>query len=188
MAFRVYTKTGDKGTTALIGGTRVGKDSIRIEAYGTVDELNSHLGVILSYLHQQDPIDQIREIQDRLFTVGSSLATDPNKDTKMKLPDLKEEDVLYLENAIDTMEESLPPLKSFILPGGDAGSAFAHVARCVCRRAERICVHMVNTNEFVAEIVLRYLNRLSDYLFVLGRYMLHQAGGQDLEWKPRIHD
>ena len=136
----------------------------------------------------EEAIRQIREIQDRLFTVGSSLATDPHKDTKMRLPDLKEEDVLYLENAIDTMEESLPPLKSFILPGGDTGAAFAHVARCVCRRAERICVHMVNTNEFVAEIVLRYLNRLSDYLFVLGRYMLHQAGGRDLEWKSRIQD
>lgn len=186
MAFRIYTRTGDKGTTALIGGTRVGKDSLRIEAYGTVDELNAYLGVVLAQLSDNELITWIREIQDRLFTIGSSLATDPSKDTKMKLPDLHAEDILYLEKGIDAMEEELPPLRSFILPGGNMAAASAHVARCVCRRAERICVHMVNNDEFVAETVLQYLNRLSDYLFVLSRYILIKAGGKDLEWKPRI--
>lgn len=186
MAFKVYTKTGDKGTTALIGGTRVGKDSIRIEAYGTVDELNSHIGIILSMTEDEAVTAQLREIQDRLFTVGSSLATDPNKDVKMRTPDLHESDVLYLEESIDKMEEQLPPLKHFVLPGGHVAASHAHVARCVCRRVERICVQMIHTEEYVAEVVLRYLNRLSDYLFVLSRYILIQAGGIEIEWKPRL--
>lgn len=185
MAFKVYTKTGDKGSTALIGGTRVGKDHIRIEAYGTVDELNAQMGVVISYVNEEAMVAVLREIQDRLFTVCSVLATDPNKDIKMSLPDLHEEDVIYLENEIDKMEEVLPPLRKFVLPGGDLGAAFAHVARCVCRRAERICVAMVHNEEPVPEIVLRYLNRLSDFLFVLSRFMLIKAGQQDVEWRAR---
>lgn len=186
MSFKVYTKTGDKGSTGLIGGTRVAKDNIRIEAYGTVDELNSYLGVITDQLGNPAINAWILEIQDRLFTVGSSLATDPNKDTKMKLPDLHESDIEWLEQRIDEMDAVLPPMKSFILPGGHLAASQAHVARCVCRRAERICVHMQNNNEFVAEVVLKYLNRLSDFLFVLSRYIVFQHKGTEIPWRPRM--
>lgn len=186
MAFRVYTKTGDKGTTGLIGGTRVSKDNIRIEAYGTVDELNSQIGFMNDLLADAEVNEWVLEIQDRLFTVGSSLATDPDKDTKMKLPDLKPEDIQWLEQKIDYMDGQLPAMKSFILPGGHPASSAAHVARCVCRRAERICVHMQHIDEFVAQDVLIYLNRLSDFLFVLARYILHKKGGNEIPWRARI--
>jgi len=187
MAFRVYTKTGDKGTTALIGGTRVSKGNIRIEAYGTTDELNSFIGMLSDQLGDDAEITLwIREIQDRLFTIGSTLATDPNKDTKMALPDLHEEDVTWLEGKIDLMEEELPPMRSFILPGGHIAASTAHVCRCVCRRAERICVHMQQNDDFVSELVLKYLNRLSDFLFVLSRYIIHQKGAEEIPWKARV--
>jgi cob(I)alamin adenosyltransferase len=186
MAFRVYTKTGDKGTTGLIGGSRVAKDHIRIEAYGTVDELNSYLGLVSDQCSDTAITHQILEIQDRLFTIGSSLATDPEKAPKMKLPDLNDSDILWLEQRIDEMDDQLPEMKSFILPGGNVAASTAHVARCVCRRAERLCVHMANNNEFVAEQVLKYLNRLSDYLFVLSRFIVHKNGGTEIPWRPRI--
>lgn len=186
MAFRVYTKTGDKGTTGLIGGSRVAKDHIRIEAYGTVDELNSFLGMVADQLSSPAITSQLLEIQDRLFTIGSSLATDPEKAPKMKLPDLHESDIKWLEDRIDEMDDVLPVMKSFILPGGHIAASTTHVARCVCRRAERLCVHMSNNDEFVAEDVLKYLNRLSDYLFVLGRYIVHQNGGTEIPWRPRV--
>jgi cob(I)alamin adenosyltransferase len=186
MSFKVYTKTGDKGSTGLIGGTRVPKDHIRIDAYGTVDELNSVLGVVTDSLGSVAINAWILEIQDRLFTVGSTLATDPHKDTKMKLPDLHESDIAWLEQRIDEMDEVLPPMKSFILPGGHIAASHAHVARCVCRRAERICVHMQNNEEFVPEVVLKYLNRLSDFLFVLSRYIVFQNKGQEIPWRARI--
>jgi cob(I)alamin adenosyltransferase len=186
MSFKVYTKTGDKGSTGLIGGTRVPKDHIRIDAYGTVDELNSFLGVITDQLGDPAINAWVLEIQDRLFTIGSSLATDPHKDTKMKLPDLHETDIAWLEQRIDEMDEVLPPMKSFILPGGHLAASHAHVARCVCRRAERICVHMQNNDEFVAEVVLKYLNRLSDFLFVLSRYIIFQQKGTEIPWRPRM--
>ena len=186
MAFRVYTKTGDKGTTALIGGARVGKDHIRIEAYGTVDELNSVLGLVTDQLGDAEINDWILEIQDRLFTIGSSLATDPGKTPKMKLPDLYDSDIEWLEQKIDLMDDELPQMKSFILPGGHVAASQAHVARCVCRRAERLCVHMQNNEEFVAEDVLKYLNRLSDFLFVLARYIVFKNGGKEIPWRPRL--
>lgn len=186
MSFKVYTKTGDKGSTGLIGGTRVPKDHIRIDAYGTVDELNSVLGVVTDSLGAPAINAWILEIQDRLFTVGSTLATDPHKDTKMKLPDLHESDITWLEQRIDEMDEVLPPMKSFILPGGHVAASHAHVARCVCRRAERICVHMQNNEEFVPEVVLKYLNRLSDFLFVLSRYIVFQNKGEEIPWRPRM--
>ncbi len=186
MAFRVYTKTGDKGTTGLIGGTRVGKDHIRIEAYGTVDELNSQIG-FMNDLLQDDEIQQwVPEVQDRLFTIGSSLATDPNKDTRMKLPDLQESDIKWLESKIDYMDDQLPAMKSFILPGGHVAASAAHIARCVCRRAERIGVHMRNNDEFIVDMVLIYLNRLSDFLFVLSRYIIHKNGASEIPWKARV--
>jgi cob(I)alamin adenosyltransferase len=140
MSFKIYTKTGDSGQTSLIGGTRIPKSHIRIEAYGTVDELNSWIGVIRDHIpHHSDINLFLADIQDRLFTVGSSLACDPLKNQKMSIPDLKSEDITLLEKQMDEMDQSLPVLKNFVLPGGYPPASFCHVARCVCRRAERIC-------------------------------------------------
>src|SRR5688572_29285055 len=140
MAFKIYTKTGDKGNTSLIGGTKVPKSDIRIETYGTTDELNSWIGMINDQLNDEAFKAELKEIQDRLFTIGSSLATDADKETKMKLPDLHNEDIIFLEKKIDTMTAQLPEMKSFILPGGHVSVSSIHIARCVCRRAERLAV------------------------------------------------
>ena len=185
MAFKIYTKTGDNGTTGLIGGTRIPKSHIRIEAYGTVDELNSWIGNISDLIQIQETKNILKEIQDRLFTIGSSLACDPEKDTKMHIPDLKETDIELLENQIDKMNEELPELKHFVLPGGDQAASSCHIVRCVCRRAERICVHMQQENQFIDELVIIYLNRLSDYLFVLSRFILFKNKGVETIWEPR---
>lgn len=192
MSGKIYTKTGDNGHTSLIGGTKVPKSHLRIDCYGTVDELNSHIGLIADHLTlalQNDDErvpEALREIQDRLFTIGSSLATDPEKEPKMKLPDLLESDVQHLEAAIDSMTARLRPMRSFILPGGSVEVSAIHVSRCVCRRAERICVAMRESEMFVDDLVIRYLNRLSDYLFVLARYVMKVKGIDEIEWKPRI--
>jgi len=186
MAFKIYTKTGDKGLTSLIGGIRVPKSHIRIESYGTVDELNSYMGMIADMVNNAKISDWIREIQDRLFTIGSVLATSPEKEVKMKLPDLHNEDVHWLELQIDKMNEELPEMRSFILPGGHIASSAAHVARCVCRRAERVCVAMQEQNEEVPELILQYLNRLSDFLFVLSRYIVHINGAEEIPWRARV--
>lgn len=186
MAFKIYTKTGDKGTTSLIGGVRVPKSHIRIESYGTVDELNSYLGMVNDMTQDVLINDWIREIQDRLFTVGSVLATNPDKEVKMKLPDVHESDVIWLEQKIDEMNEELPEMRSFILPGGHVASSTCHVARCVCRRAERICVGMQESGDVVPELIIQYLNRLSDFLFVLARFIAHKNGAEDLPWRPRV--
>ena len=185
MSFKIYTKVGDKGSTSLIGGTKVLKSNIRINSYGTVDELNAHIGLIIDSINDTNCIFILKEIQDRLFTIGSSLACDPNKDIALKIPDLKEGDITILENEIDRMETDLPPLKYFILPGGHTTISNIHIARCVCRRSERICVELKENNEFVEPIVLQYLNRLSDYLFVLARYISLQLNVQEVYWKPR---
>jgi cob(I)alamin adenosyltransferase len=185
MSFKIYTKTGDDGTTSLIGGTRIPKNYIRIEAYGTVDELNSQLGCVYDQCSDEISRTMINEIQDRLFTIGSSLACDPAKETKMIIPDLKAEDITRLEQEIDRMDATLPALKNFILPGGHLGASQCHVARCVCRRAERICVGMQLEQEFVDVMVIQYLNRLSDYLFTLARYILHLNKGTETVWQPR---
>ena len=145
MAFKIYTKTGDKGETSLIGGTRVPKHHVRIETYGTVDELNSYIGLIRDQDIDKHSIAILLEIQDRLFTIGSSLASDPEK-SKMKIPDLKEEDIQLLEKEIDKMNESLPEMRSFVLPGGHTTVSYCHIARCVCRRAERICILLKENN------------------------------------------
>lgn len=187
MAFKIYTKTGDQGKTALIGGTKVAKSHIRIESYGTTDELNSCIGLVNDYLTDETSKTSLKEIQDRLFTIGSSLACDPDKEPMMKIPDLKEEDVLFLENEIDRMNETLPEMKSFILPGGHVAVSSTHIARCVCRRAERLCVNMQQHDLFVDPLVIKYLNRLSDYLFVLARYTGHLLGVKEIAWKPRIN-
>ena len=187
---KVYTKTGDSGTTALFGGTRVSKHHIRIESYGTVDELNSHIGLIrdqeISNLYKNVLI----EVQDRLFTVGAILATPPDKETlKNGQPRLQNlgiiaSDIELLENEIDTMEEALPPMTHFVLPGGHTTVSYCHIARCVCRRAERLAVHL-NDIEPTDEFVIMYLNRLSDYLFVLARKLSFDLKADEVKWIPR---
>lgn len=187
MALKIYTKTGDLGKTSLIGGTKVPKSHLRIESYGTVDELNSYIGLVSDHLTDEASKSILKEIQDRLFTVGSSLACDPDKAPLMKIPDLKETDVVFLENEIDKMNEVLPPMKFFILPGGHPAVSVAHVARCVCRRAERLCVNMQEHELFVDQLVIKYINRLSDYLFVLSRYIGHLLNVPEISWKPRTN-
>lgn len=187
MALKIYTKTGDLGKTSLIGGTKVPKSNIRIEAYGTIDELNSYIGLVSDHLTHQHSKAVLKEIQDRLFTIGSSLACDPEKEPALKIPDLKETDIVFLEKEIDMMNGELTPMKSFILPGGHVSVSTAHVTRCVCRRAERLCVNMQENSLFVDPLVIKYLNRLSDYLFVLARYIGHLLGVEDIPWKPRVN-
>ncbi len=192
MAMKIYTKTGDKGTTSLIGGTKVPKSHLRIEAYGTVDELNSYIGLCKDLLTDAQGQKILLEVQDRLFTIGSSLACDPIKEPKMRIPDLIETDVELLEKEIDRMNEVIPPMKNFILPGGHTTLSHLHIARCVCRRAERCCVRLELVTDpggespEVEEIIIKYLNRLSDYLFVLSRYTGHQANVNEIPWKPRV--
>lgn len=181
---KIYTKKGDEGKTSIIGGTRVSKHHIRIEAYGTVDELNSWIGLLRdqnSYKAQQN---LLIEIQDRLFTIGSLLAADPQK-SKMALPQLSSSDLSLLEGEIDKMEQDLPEMKSFVLPGGDTLVSYCHITRCVCRRAERLTVHL-NELEKIDPIILQYLNRLSDYLFVLSRWIAKVCGATETTWKPKL--
>jgi cob(I)alamin adenosyltransferase len=182
MAFKIYTKTGDKGETGLFGGKRLPKSHLRIEAYGTVDELNSYIGLLRDLSTVQQQKDWLLEIQERLFTLGSSLASDPDK--QMITPDLKAEDIQMMESAIDEMDTALPALKNFILPGGHPNVAHCHIARCVCRRAERRVVALA-LEENVEEIVVQYLNRLSDFLFTLGRKMGQDLGVEEIPWRPR---
>ena len=181
---KIYTKTGDKGLTSLIGGTRVPKSSLRIECYGTVDELNSYIGLVRDQDVNATRRPLLKEIQDRLFTIGASLASDPEK-SKMKIPDLHAEDIALLEQEMDRMNEGLPELRVFVLPGGHQSVSFAHVARCVCRRAERLVIHL-QEDSFVAELVVMYLNRLSDFLFVLSRQMAHELQAEEVKWEPRM--
>jgi cob(I)alamin adenosyltransferase len=185
MAMKIYTKTGDKGTTSLIGGTKVSKAHLRIEAYGTVDELNSYIGLCKDLLSGNNSNAVLQEVQDRLFTMGAALACDPEKETKLKIPDLKEEDIALLEQEIDKMNEQLPPMRSFILPGGHPAVSHIHISRCICRRAERCCVRLEAEQNEVEPIIIKYLNRLSDYLFVLARYTAYQLKSEEIPWKPR---
>lgn len=181
---KLYTKTGDKGTTSLIGGTRVAKSDLRIEAYGTIDELNSYIGLVRDQEVNLVRAGVLKEIQDRLFTVGALLATDPEK-SRMRTPDLHEQDVELLEQEIDAMTAEVPPLRAFVLPGGHPSVSFCHVARCVCRRAERLTIHL-QEHAPVEELIIKYLNRLSDYLFALCRKMTQELGAEEITWKPRV--
>ncbi len=181
---KIYTKTGDKGLTSLIGGTRVPKSSLRIECYGTVDELNSHVGLVRDQEVNAARRPLLKEIQDRLFTIGSALAADPEK-SRMKLPDLLAADVTLLEDEMDRLNAGLPELRAFILPGGHPAVSHTHVARCVCRRAERLVIHL-GEESFVAELVVVYLNRLSDFLFVLSRAMAQELGVEEVTWQARL--
>ncbi len=185
MATKIYTKTGDKGKTSLIGGTKVFKSDIRIETYGTVDELNSYIGLVTDYTPDEHQRSILKKVQDRLFVIGSSLACDPDKETGMHIPDLNEEDVLLLESEIDSMNERLPVMKHFILPGGHAAVSSTHIARCVCRRAERLCVNMQQHELFIEPLIIKYLNRLSDYLFVLARFTAQELHVAEVIWKGR---
>jgi cob(I)alamin adenosyltransferase len=186
MAQKIYTKTGDLGKTSLIGGTKVSKSNIRIETYGTIDELNSYIGLVSDNCNDDHSKNILKEIQDRLFTIGSSLACDPEKEIKMSIPDLNETDIVLLEKEMDAMNDKLPEMKHFILPGGNVAVSTTHIARCVCRRAERWCVNMQEQNLSVEPLIIKYLNRLSDYLFVLARYIGHLLNVEEVAWKPRI--
>lgn len=180
---KIYTRTGDKGETSLLGGTRVPKHHLRIECYGTVDELNSWVGLVRAGFTEPDVQKILDDVQNNLFVAGSHLATDPAK-TNVKVPELEEQDITDLEEAMDAMDKQLPPLKNFVLPGGSVEVAHAHLARCVCRRAERLATQL-SYNEVVSPVVLRYLNRLSDYFFVLGRFIAHTNNVKEIPWKPR---
>lgn len=185
MSQKIYTKTGDLGKTSLIGGTKVFKSHSRIETYGTIDELNSYVGLCFDYLKIHLIDNQLLEIQDRLFTIGASLACDPEKETKLKIPDLHEKDILLLESEIDTMNNQLPEMKSFILPNGHVAVSTLHITRCVCRRAERCCVSLQEKGLLVEPLIIKYLNRLSDYLFVLARFTAMRLKTQEIPWTPR---
>jgi cob(I)alamin adenosyltransferase len=181
---KIYTRTGDKGQTSLLGGTRVPKHHLRIEAYGTLDELNSHIGLLRDQGLSDQMVKELLEVQDRLFTLGSHLASDPEK-SKVRIPDIGAEDITSLENAIDSMNESLPEMRHFVLPGGHPAVSICHIARCVCRRAERLVVHLAEISP-VEEIVVQYMTRLSDYLFVLSRKISAELNAIETPWKPRM--
>ena len=186
---KIYTKTGDAGTTALFGGTRVKKYNLRIESYGTVDELNSYIGLIKDQKISQEIKNTLLIIQNELFTLGSMLATPPEKETlkngKERLNILKvdENSILFLETEIDKMDTELPQMTHFILPGGHQAVSFCHIARCVCRRAERLSVEL-NDQESLNNDILKYLNRLSDFLFVLARKLSKDLSVEEIKWMP----
>ena len=178
---KIYTKTGDKGTTALFGGKRVSKADIRIDAYGTVDELNSHIGMLRDQQVNSDRMGELVGIQKRLFVIGSILATVPGN-TTVQVPKLNEKDIEGLELSIDAMDKALPPMRTFVLPGGHVSISAGHIARTVCRRAERLVVAL-DSAESVEPLVIKYLNRLSDYLFVLCRKMAYELNVEEVPWK-----
>jgi len=178
---KIYTKGGDEGQTSLYGGQRVFKDDLRIECYGTVDELNSFIGLLASGIKGSEEVDFLLTIQKKLFDIGSILATSLGK--KLNLPQVSEEDVLAIENNIDNMTAQLEPLKTFILPGGSVEISYGHVCRTICRRAERRCISLHN-EEYVPPIIIKYLNRLSDYFFVLSRKIAKDQGHKDIPWLP----
>ncbi len=179
---KIYTKTGDSGTTSLFGGKRISKDDLRIESYGTIDELNSFIGLLNTSFSDSDQNTLLLNIQNRLFDIGSSLACDPEK--PLMTPDIRDEDIAALEYAMDKMDTQLQPLRNFILPGGISSVAYAHVCRTVCRRAERRLVSLSQDSAVDSKIVI-YINRLSDYFFILGRYIAHIENIKEVIWKGR---
>jgi len=186
---KIYTKTGDKGSTSLYGGTRVLKDNIRIEAYGTVDELNANIGLLRDQKTDESTSKSLLKIQNELFTLGAMLATPKEKEVlksgkeRLNIPKITKDSILYLENQIDEMNETLPEMKYFVLPGGHPTVSYCHIARCVCRRAERICVTL-NELEEIDQHIIMYLNRLSDYLFVLARKLTYDNKVEEIPWIP----
>jgi len=182
---KIYTKTGDDGQTMLFGGGRVPKYHQRIEAYGTVDELNSFLGLIRDQAVDQKSKTLLKSIQENLFVLGSILATNPEKKNAVP-PSINEDMITELENAIDEMELDLPPLERFVLPGGNVVASYAHLARTVCRRAERRTIELaVSESGTVPDLVIHYLNRLSDFLFVFSRKMVYHFNAEEIEWSPK---
>lgn len=184
---KIYTKTGDKGTTALFTGKRVPKHHIRIESYGTLDELNSWIGLLRD--QEIDPHYQntLTQIQEKLFTLGAILATEPTKDNRLKIPRVQETDSTFLEQEIDAMNRALPPMTHFILPGGHTTVSYCHVARTICRRAERM-ISYLHEEEPLPDTVLSYINRLSDYLFVLARKLSNDLKAKEVKWIPEKLD
>jgi cob(I)alamin adenosyltransferase len=182
LEMKIYTKTGDQGTTSLFGGKRVSKADLRIDSYGTVDELNSFMGLVRDQEVNQRRKEILIRIQNTLFIIGSILATEPGN-TKVKIPSLHEDDILFLEHEIDSMDATLPPLRFFILPGGHPSVSHCHIARTVCRRAERLTIEL-HEQEQIDPLVIKYLNRLSDYLFMLSRKMTNELGAEEIAWKP----
>lgn len=180
---KIYTKTGDSGETGLIGGTRVPKYDLRIEAYGTVDELNSQMGLLIMHRPACSFVSSLRQTQHTLFVIGSHLANDPSA-SSFPLPQMSSDAIIQLEKEIDQMDEVLPKLTNFVLPGGHMGNAQAHICRTVCRRAERRVVELANTIE-VAPNLIQYLNRLSDWCFTYARYISHTENAEEVVWKPR---
>ena len=186
---KIYTKTGDKGTTALFGGTRVPKHNLRIESYGTVDELNSYIGLIRDQNINSKTIESLIKIQNELFTLGAMLATPPEKEVlkngkqRLNIPKITISSIEYLEQEIDSMNLELPQMTNFILPGGNQTVSFCHIARCVCRRAERLATAL-NESEVISSDILTYLNRLSDYLFVLARKLTKDLSAKEIPWIP----
>ncbi len=181
---KVYTKKGDAGETALLGGRRVSKSHLRIDAYGTLDELNAFVGLLRDHSEIPEINEKLISIQDRIFTIGSHMAMD-KEDSKMKLPPVTQDDVNALEQWIDEMEQELPPLKSFVLPGGHVTLSYCHVCRTVCRRSERAAVTLTH-DEMINPIILSYINRLSDYFFVLGRYFAKALQVDEVAWEPKM--
>ena len=179
---KIYTKTGDQGMTSLYGGERVSKSHLRIETYGTVDEVNAWLGVIATSIDDTSTQSDLENIQNHMFAVGAMLAVDTEL-TELPLQKISKEEVQWLERNIDKIVAALPPMTHFILPGGNPMAAHCHVARCVCRRAERLAVTL-SKNAFVDDIVIIYLNRLSDYLFCLARKLCKDSGNQEVKWIP----
>ena len=186
---KIYTKTGDKGTTGLFGGTRVPKHHLRIESYGTVDELNSYIGLVKDQAIDNDTKTSLIKIQNDLFTLGSMMATPSEKETlkngeqRLNIPEVDTKSVTYLEKEIDKMNEKLPKMTHFILPGGHTTVSYCHIARCVCRRAERLSVSL-HQQEGINPIILTYLNRLSDFLFMLARKLSKDLSVQEVKWIP----
>ena len=186
---KIYTKTGDKGTTALFGGTRVSKHNIRIESYGTLDELNSFLGLLRDQQIDTNTKNILIKIQEKLFVVGAILATDPEKallkngKERLDIKKISDLDIVLLETEMDSMEEQLPPMTHFILPGGHTTVSYCHISRSVCRRAERLATALYQEVPF-EDNALKYLNRLSDYLFVLARFLSKQLQAEEIKWIP----
>jgi cob(I)alamin adenosyltransferase len=181
---KIYTRTGDKGKTTLVSGKPVPKTHVRIEAYGTVDELIAHIGMLRDMTEDDTLRAFLLDVQDRLMTCAAILASDC-EDCQVRIPEIREADILDLESAIDLMEASLPILKSFVLPGGHVISSQCHIARTVCRRAERQIIRL-SSELFVPDTVIKYINRLSDYLFVLARKVLRDLQKEDIPWKPKL--
>lgn len=184
---KIYTKTGDRATTSLFTGKRVPKHHIRIESYGTVDELNSFLGLVRDLTADSEIKSLLAQIQNKLFTVGAILATEPSKDNRLKIPRIQDADIHLLEKAMDLMNTELPEMTHFILPGGHPTVSYCHIARTVCRRAERM-ISYLNEEEPVPEGVLKYINRLSDYIFVLARKLSNDLQAEEVKWIPEKID